>query len=128
MMNKYTYNPDPKKSSKVFGRGLNISHKSSNIVCSKISGMNLDKAKMFLMKMLIEKENIGGKHYTNVTKELIKLLRSAESNAEFKGMDPSRMLIHASAHTGFTFYRPRNWKRRMEKKKITNVQIVLEEK
>lgn len=127
-MNKYTYNPDPKKSAKVFGRGMRISQRSSNIVCSKIRGMNLGKGKTFLLNMLLQRENIGGKHYTNVTKELLRLLGSAESNAEFKGLDPFRLRIHASAHTGFTFYRPRNWKRRMEKKKITNIQIVLEEK
>ena len=127
-MHKYAYNPDPKKSAKVFGRGVRISQRSSNVVCSKISGMNLGKGKMFLLNMLLERENIEGKHYTNVTKELIRLLRSAETNAEFKGLDTTRLRIHASAHTGFTFYRPRGWKRRMEKRKITNIQIVLEEK
>ncbi len=80
------------------------------------------------MNLLIQKESIGGKYYTNVTKELLNLLRFAEGNAEFKGLDPGKLMIHASAHTGFTFYRPRNWKRRMEKRKITNIQLVLEER
>lgn len=127
-MSRYAYNPDPKKSAKTFGRGSRISQRSSNVVCSKISGMSLDKGRSFLMNLLIQKESIGGKYYTNVTKELLNLLRSAESNAEFKGLDPGKLMIHASAHTGFTFYRPRNWKRRMEKRKITNVQLVLEER
>ena len=127
-MNKYAYNPDPKKSAKVFGRGVRISQKSSNIVCSKLSGMKLGKGKIFLINMLLQKHGIDGKYYTNVTKEMVRLLRSAETNAEFKGLDPSKLTIHASAHSGFTFYRPRGWKRRMEKRKVTNIQLVLVEK
>jgi large subunit ribosomal protein L22 len=127
-MSRYAYNPDPKKSAKVYGRGLRISGKSSKIVCSGIAGMNLNRGKRFLLNMLMQKESIGGKYYTNVTKELINLLGSAESNAEFKGLDPNRLFIHASSHQGFTFYRPRGWKRRREKRKTTNVQVVLEER
>ncbi len=127
-MNRYAYNPDAGKSARVLGRGVRISPRSSKVVCSRISGMKLEKGRSFLMNLLLQKQNIGGKHYTNVTRELLNLLRSAESNAEFKGLDPSRLTIHASSHTGFMFYRPRNWKRRMEKRKTANIQIVLEER
>ena len=127
-MHKYAYDSDPKKSSRVYGRGLRISDKFSRIVCSRITVMNLDRGKRFLLGLLIQKESIGGKYYTNVTKELINLIGSAESNAEFKGLDPKRLFIHASAHQGFTFYRPRGWKRRREKRKTANIQLVLEER
>jgi large subunit ribosomal protein L22 len=127
-MHRYAYNPKQEKSAKAYGRGLRVSQRSSNIVCSRISGMNLDRGRKFLMNLLIQKESIGGKHYTNVVKEMLSMLRSAESNAEFKGLEPSRLLIHASAHKGFAFYRPRGWKRRREKVKMTNMQIVLEER
>jgi len=127
-MNRYAYNPNPKKSVKAYGSGLRISQRSSNVVCSRISGMSLDKGRRFLMNLLIQKESIGGKYYTNVTKELLNMLRSAETNAEFKGLDPGKLMIHASAHKGFTFFRPRGWKRRREKRKIANIQIVLEER
>ena len=127
-MNKYAHNPDTKKSARGFGRGIRISQKSSTIVCSRITGMSLDKGRRLLMNMLIQKESLSGKYYTNVTKELLNLLRSAESNAEFKGLEPTRLKIHASAHTGFRFYRPRGWKRRGEKRKVCNIQMVLEER
>lgn len=127
-MNRYAYNPDEKKSARVFGRGLRISQKSSRTVCTRITGMTLDKGRRLLMNMLIQKESISGKYYTNITKEMLNLLRSAESNAESKGLEPSRLRIHASAHAGFRFYRPRGWKRRGERRKVCNIQMVLEER
>ena len=127
-MNRYAYNPDQKKSARVFGRGTRVSQKSSEIVCSRITGMGLDKGKTFLLNMLMKKESISGKHYTNTANELLNLIKSAESNAEFKGLEPARLVIHASAHKGFSFYRPRNWKRRLERRKVTNLQVVLEER
>ncbi len=125
---KYAFNPKGKKSAKAYGNGLRVSRKSSIIVCSRITGMGLDKGRTFLMNLLLQKQSIGGKYYTNVTKEVVNLLRSAETNAEFKGLDPSKMMIHASAHKGFTFFRPRGYKRRREQRKMANVQIVLEER
>ena len=125
---KYAYNPNEKKSAKAYGNGLRVSEKSSVIVCSKITGMSLEKGRVFLINLMLQKQSISGKYYTNVTKELMNLLRSAETNAEFKGLDPSKLSIHASAHKGFSFHRPRGMKRRREMRKMTNVQIVLEER
>ncbi len=127
-MVKYAYNPNPAKCAKAYGRGLRISTKSSVIVCRKITGMNLQKGKSFLEALLNKKASINGKHYTNISSELLSLLTSAENNAEFKGMDTERMIIHASAHRGFTYYTPRNAKRRREKRKMTNIQVVLEQR
>lgn len=127
-MNRYAYNPDQKKSARVFGRGSRVSQKSSEIVCSRITGMSLGKGKTLLLNMLMKKESISGKHYTGVVDELLNLIKSAENNAEFKGLEPSKLVIHASAHRGFSFYRPRNWKRRLERRKVTNLQVVLEER
>lgn len=125
---KYAYNPNAKKSAKTYGNGLRISKKSSNIICSRITGMSLEKGRMFLMNLLLQKHSISGKYYTNVTKEMLNMLRSAEANAEFKGLNPSKLMIHASAHKGFSFFRPRGMKRSREKRKMTNVQVVLEER
>jgi large subunit ribosomal protein L22 len=127
-MHKYAFNPDPKTSVKVYGRSLNVSHKSSQIVCRKITGMNLEKAKAFLSNLVSQKHSLEGKYYTNTSKDILSLLKSAESNAEVKGLDTSRLLIHASSHKGFRFMRPRRLKMRGLQKKITNVQIVLMER
>ncbi len=127
-MRRYTLNPKPEKSVKVFGRALRISNKNSVTVCRAITGMNLEKGNTLLESLINQKAGINGKYYTNVAKELSNLLKSAESNAEFKGLDTEKLFIHASAHKGFTFWRPRRFKLRRRKRKITNVQIVLEQR
>lgn len=127
-MLKYALELNPKKSARAYGRSLSISTKSSVIICRVISGMNLIKGKSLLDDLLTGKRNLEGKFYTNTTKEILILLKSAESNAEFKGLDTTRMIIYASAHQGFTFYRPRRTKMKRMQKKVTNVQIVLHQK
>ncbi|MCJ7816645.1 MAG: hypothetical protein MUP55_02195 [Candidatus Aenigmarchaeota archaeon] len=127
-MHKYAFNPDPRTSVKVYGRSLNVSHKTSQILCKKITGMNLEKAKTLLANLVSQKHSLCGRYYTNTSKEMLSLLKSAESNAETKGLDISRLLIHASSHKGFKFMRPRRLKMRGTQKKITNIQIVLVER
>jgi large subunit ribosomal protein L22 len=122
----YTYNPDEKKSARCLGRGLAISPSSTAIVCKALTGKRLDKGKTLLEDLLSQKRSLSGKYYTKTTAEILGILKSAEANAEAKGLDPEKLHIHASAHHGFTFYRPRGWKRRREKRKSTNLQVVLE--
>jgi len=123
---KYTYNPDKKKSARAYGRGLRISTQSSVVVCRAISGMRLDKGKSFLEDLLEQKRNISGKYYSNATQQILNVIKSAEVNAESLGLDTENLHIHATAHKGFTFFRPRGWKRRREQAKVTNIQVVLE--
>jgi len=127
-MSIYARNPKPKKSARAYGRALRASPKSSVIVCRAISGKNLDKGKRLLLNLFSQKQSINGKYYTKTVKEVMDILNSAEHNAEFKGLDPERLVIFASSHQGFGFWRPRNWKRRREKRKMSNIQIVLEER
>lgn len=127
-MLKYAYNPKLGKSARVYGRGVRVSAKDSAVVCRRVTGMGLQKGKEFLLGLLAETRNLDGKHYTKSAKELLELLGSAESNAEFKGLDTSRLVIHASAHKGFRFWRPRRFKLRGQKRKTANLQVVLEER
>ena len=127
-MHKYAFNPDPEKSVKVYGRNLNISSRTSKIVCRKLTEMNLGKAKSLLENLVSEKHSLDGKYYTNISKELLGLLKSAESNAEVKGLDTARLQVHASSHQGFRYMRPRRLKMRGTMKKISNIQIVLVER
>ena len=124
-MHKYAFNPDPKKSVRVYGRSLNVSAKASETVGKKITGMNLEKAKKLLENLVSQKHSLDRKYYTNTSTEMLALLKSAESNAEAKGLDASRLMVHASAHQGYRFMRPRRLKMRGTRKKITNVQVVL---
>ena len=127
-MLKYTFNSNPKKSAKAYGRALRISAKNSAILCKAVSGKQLEKGKKMLEGLISEKRNLGGKYYTNVSRELLGIIRSAESNAENKGLDTERLFIHASAHEGFSFWRPRAFKMRGQHRKVTNLQIVLEQR
>jgi ribosomal protein L22 len=123
---RYTRNPDKKKSAKAYGRGLRISTKSSEVVCKAIKGMRLEKGKALLQDLLDQKRSLSGKYYTNTTQQILNIIKSAEANAESQGLDTEILHIHATAHKGFTFYRPRGWKRRREQAKVTNLQVVLE--
>ncbi len=127
-MDQYALKLNPKKSAKVYGRALRISTKSSVTVCKAISKKNLQKGKILLQDIMLKKRSLNGKYYTNTTKEILSLLGSAEANAEFKGLDTSRMIIYASAHKGFGFMRPRRLKLRGMRRKMTNVQVVLIQK
>ena len=127
-MHKYAFSPDLKTSVRVYGRGLNVSYKTSQILCKKITGMNLEKAKALLANLVSQKHSLDGRYYTKTSKELLSLLKSAESNAEAKGLDTGRMNVHASSHQGFTFMRPRRLKMGRTRKKIANIQVVLMER
>ncbi len=124
----YTLSPKPGKSVRVYGRGLRISPKSSVIVCRAINRLNFKKGKGLLTRVAGGKESLEGKYYTNTTKAILDLLKSAESNADFKGLTKEKLIIHASAHKGFGYMRPRKFKARRQQRKITNVQIVLQER
>jgi ribosomal protein L22 len=126
-MANYTYNPDPKNSVKAYGRGLPVSTKTSTLLCRKISGMQLERGKQFLQRLIEQKESLGGKYYTGTAAEILGMLKSAENNVEFKGLDAARMIIKASAHNGFRYYRPRKFKMGRQLKKVTNLQVVLEQ-
>jgi ribosomal protein L22 len=127
-MLKYARNPRPEKSVKVYGRNLRISSKDSAIVCRAISNTTVAKARHLLQNLSSEKVNLDGKYYTKTVNETLNLLRLAEGNAESKGMDADRLLVHASAHQGFTYQTPRRFKLARRQAKMTNLQIVLEER
>ena len=123
---RFAHTPNPKKSAKAYGRGVRVSTKSSITVCKAVSGMRLDKGKAFLQDLLDQRRSLSGKYYTKTSQEVLNMIKSAEANAEALGLDTESLHIRISAHTGFTFYRPRGWKRRREQAKVTNLQVVLE--
>jgi ribosomal protein L22 len=110
-MLKYALNPKKEKSVLVFGRGLRISRKNSTAVCRAISGKTLPKAMAFVERLVKGEHDIGGKHYTNASSEILQMLKSAQGNAEFKGLESDRLI-----------------KMRRQKRKVTNIQIVLLER
>lgn len=127
-MLRYVLNLDKKRSAKAYGRNLRISTKNSVIVCRAINGLRYSKGKKLLEDLINKKRNLNGKYYTKTATEILNILESAKNNAEAKGLDINKLVIHASAHKGFRFYTPRRFKLRRRSTKNTNIQIILEER
>ncbi len=135
---------DGKKHAVVNARYLKISHKDSVEIGNWIKGMSTEVAKKKL-KMVLEKKLAvpykrfnrdlphkkgiaSGRYPVNATKEIIKLIESAEKNAEFKGFDTTKLIIkYFSANKANNFYRPSRARFRGRVRKNTNITIVLED-
>ncbi|MEA3190666.1 MAG: large subunit ribosomal protein [Thermoplasmata archaeon] len=119
---------DPAQTARAYGRDLDCSPKSGRNVARAIKGMPVGRAKEFLasvtrletpvpFKVRNRKihhrrgEGFGpGKWPVGVTKRFLKVLESAEANAEYKGLDKERLVItHATAYQGTVIqaYTPR---------------------
>jgi ribosomal protein L22 len=107
-----------------------ISLKSSKIVCREIKGKKVERAKRILEGLIAGKHSLGGKYYTKTAKKILEVLINAESNAKVKAMDEGRLFINITkADKGRTFIRPRSRSgRRGERAKMTNLEIILEER
>ncbi len=141
---------DAEKTSRASGRELRMSPKHAREICKTIKGMRVDKAKRFLGQVLIKQQPVPfrrfvkklghrrgmqkamvGKYPIKATGLILKVLESAEANAEFKGLDVERLrIIHASAYPGIKIKRaiPRAFGRSSPKNKtLTHVEIALME-
>jgi large subunit ribosomal protein L22 len=141
---------DHEKTAIASGREVRISPKHAREVCKAVKGMRLGKAKQFLSRVIIKEEPVPfrrfikklghrhgmqkamvGKYPIKAAEKILKVIRSAEANAEFKGLDMERLrVIHASAYPGIKNKRaiPRAFGRSSPKNKtLTHVEIVLEE-
>ena len=110
--------------------GARISLKHSIILCKKLKGMKLNKAKRFLQNLIDKKESIDGKYYTKASRILLKLLESGEANATQKNLNVEKLYIQlAKADKGRKFIRPKSrFKFRGREAKVTNLKIVLGER
>lgn len=126
-MNRYATQPK-QPSARAAAPGSRVSVKSTSVLCDAVNGRQLAKGKRLLEDLLSQKRSLDGKYYTNATQALLDLLLSAERNAEAKGLNPERLFIRASAHRGFTFMTPRRLKMRGRARKVSNLQLVLEQR
>lgn len=113
-----SYEPD--KMARASGRDLKISWKKAVEVCRFIKGRKLTEAKELLEKVLrrevmipyttfnrkrahhgsVSKHSSGG-YPVRVVKEVLKILKNLEANAENKGLNVEKLVIvHAAAHKG----------------------------
>jgi large subunit ribosomal protein L22 len=141
---------DPDKTAIASGRNMRCSPKDSREICKVIRGMMLDKAIETLEGVVelkvwipykrhrgerghhpgVKKWDAGG-HPVLASKNILKVLKNAESNADNKGLDIDRLkIVHAAANHG------RIYKKFIERafgksnayyETTTHVEIVLEE-
>ncbi len=125
------------------GMALPISFKQSVEICNFIKNKNITQAKKMLQDVIDKKAAVPFRRYNwdlghkkaigpgrypmSASKEFIRLIESVESNAQFKGLSSSNLVIaHVTAHkAGKAWHYGRKSRRRMKR---TNVEIVVEEK
>ena len=110
---------DPAKTARAYGRDLPCSPKSGRNVAKAIKGMPVSRAKLFLEEVrelrvavpftvrnrkIHHRKGTGfgpGKYPVQTVKCFLKVLESAEANAEYKGLDKERLVItHSTAYQG----------------------------
>jgi len=124
-----TYTIKPKeKHAKAYGSNLRISTKDAIKICRVIRKKPLDRAKRLLVDLVSKKRSLAGSYYSKAVAEMLSLLESCEKNAEFLGLDPEKLMVHASAHTGPITRRRRRKSAFGSRMKSTNVEIMLIEK
>ena len=147
----YAYTDDDKsKTAKALGRSLKISPKHAVEICNKIRGMKIEKAEAYLedvieMKTAVpfkrhnkkvgHRRGIGGwptgRYPVKAAKQILDILKNAEANAEYKGLDTENLkIMHISSHRGYVIrgWTPRAFGRASPfNTPTTHVQIVLGE-
>lgn len=119
MTTNYSTVSDPETTARAFGKDMPCSPKSGRNVARAIKGMPVSRAKEFLAEVaelktpvpfVVRKRKIAhrrgdgfgpGKYPKKVAQFFLKVLESAEANAEYKGLDTDNLVItHASAYQG----------------------------
>ncbi len=117
------------KTASAYARGARISFKNSIIICKTIKGLKLEKAKQLLQNLIEQKTSLNGKYYTNTCKKILEILQNAEANAKQKNLDTEHLFIKlAKADKGPKLITPKKMKFRGRQAKVTNIEIILEER
>ncbi len=116
----YSIEPQPEKTSKALGKELHISKKHAHEIASAIKGMKVHVARGFLEDVTELKQAVPYKRYVKsvphrkgmctgrypqkAAKEFLKVLKNAESNATYKGLDAQNLkIVHIGTKTGHTY-------------------------
>lgn len=141
MTYKYTTTVDKNTMAKCVGADLSISTKQSVEVCNKIRGKTVEFAKKYLeavieMKQPVEmtrfnkdrghKKGMGpGSYPIKACTEILALVKSAETNAQYKGLAGTLSILTIVPHRGKNEWHYGRQRRR--KMKRTTVEIVVKE-
>jgi large subunit ribosomal protein L22 len=138
----YSFKSEKENIAKCLGLSLPISMKQSVEICDTLRGKKLSRAKKILqdvidMKVAMKyyrynrgighKKGVGpGRYPIKASMNILKLLESAESNAQFKGLNTNSLeIIHISAQQASKQWKHGRFSRR--KAKRTNIEVVVEE-
>ena len=111
---------DPDKTAKASGRFIRCSPKSAREVCNTIKGMLLEKAKEYLMRVILKRQAVpfkrhkkhlahrkglqkwaSGRYPVKAAYYILSVIENAEANAEYKGLDIELCrIIHSATHRG----------------------------
>lgn len=134
---------------RAFGKEMRASPKDATEVCRAIKGMPLQRAKTYLEEVKKKKKavpfrthrkkvahkkglDLAGAFPVKAAGEILKVLKNAEENAKYKGLDSEKLrIVHASAYKGITIQGivPRAFGRASPyNKPLSNVEIILKER
>ncbi len=119
----YSLKYEGEKAARAMIYEVNMSTKASREICSALKGMPLKEAKKYLEDVIKLKRSIPFKRYNRnvahrsnqegwdagrypqkAAKEFLAMIKNAEGNAEYKGLDAEKMkIIHISAKKGRVF-------------------------
>jgi len=143
----YTQETDPETTSRAIGKELSVSPKHCREVLKMLPGMKVEDAKKYLkgvidietpvpytrFKMFLNpKPKVGpGRYPKKAAKAILRVLESAQSNAEYKGLEADDMRIKVACASRGRIeksYMPRAQGRSTPwNEQTTNIEIVLEE-
>jgi large subunit ribosomal protein L22 len=146
-MRRYQLEKDSEKSAKAYGFELHCSPKDSMNLAYALRGLTLDEGKKYLqgvidlkrplpavyhVRKLHHQKGVGpGSFPEKAARYMLRILKNAENNAEYKGFTPENMRIaHISAYQGRVIraMMPRAHGRATDANETTtNVEIILEE-
>ena len=127
---------------KASGKLLAISTKASIEICNSIRKKTVAKAKNLLKEVITLRKPVkytrfmngaghkkgmaSGKYPVKASSEILKVIETAEANAQFKGLNTSNLIInHLSAHKAGNVWHYGRVRRR--KMKRTHIEIIVEE-
>ena len=141
----YSYQGDEKKAAKGLGRHVNVSYKQSSQVCRAIRGMKVERALNYLDNVQEQKEFVEYKRHNKkiphrkggtpgrfpkkASKEIKAVIVNARANAEFKGMDTTKLKVeHAAAYKSMVIGRVKPVGRaRPSNIELTDIEVVVKE-
>jgi len=145
---KFSVQLDPARTAIAAGRDLRVSYKDTVELLNAIRGLKLEEAKKRLEDVIAKRKPIpyrvhnrkvghkrgmsAGRYPVKAAKAVLKVLLNAEANAEYKGLDASRLwVVHAAAHKGMKIksYMPRAFGRATPWfEQLVHVELGLEER